>query len=148
MSAKFKQEDCVIPSYYCGKSEVVPEDTVLQRYTRKGTPFECLSKGFGAGMATERLKHLPALSLQRVKYVGDLYDKKFQKEGIRSMNDLIVFVESHKVSEIDTLLKKILTKKNKTLDLRAYNSVLLALHKKDDLLKIPECQKIKNSDIS
>lgn len=143
MASRFIPEDCAIPTIYCGDAKKIPsykrgDD---KRYTRRGSPQECLSKGFGAGMITERLKSLPDTTLQQIKYVGDVYDKNFGKMGIKTVDGLVLYVEKHSQKQNDQMLKKVLTKKGGSLDLRAYNSVLLFLHRGGSI-KLPKCQVI------
>lgn len=139
----FNPLDCAIPTFYCGDKKDIPsrkkgEDSY---YTRRGTSRECLSKGFGAGMITERLKFLPKDSIQQIKYVGDVYDEKFKRKGIFNVEDLVSYAKNKNPIELDTLLKSVLTKKNKSLDQRAYNSVLLFLYK-NGIQRIPQCIRI------
>lgn len=139
----FNPEDCAIPTFYCGDQSDLParkrgDD---KYYTRHGTPRECLSKGFGAGMITERLKTLPESTLQQIKYVGDVYDRRFRENGINTVDGLILYAKGRNPIEIDALLRKVLTKKGGAVDQRALNSVLLFLYK-NGVQRIPSCKRL------
>lgn len=127
----FNPENCAIPTFYCGDKARPPS---LKRgddsyYTRKGNARECLAKGFGAGMVTEKLKHLPENSLQTIKYVGDVFETKFQEQGIRNTDDLVLRSRKMNAKELGDFLKEVLVKKDGSLDKKSYNSTLLYLYK-------------------
>ena len=142
----FDPRDCAIPTVYCGDKAAIPsrkrgDETY---YTRKGTSRECVSKGFGAGMATERAKHITPSSIQHIRYIGDKYAAKFNNQGIQTTNDLKLAIKASSVGEIQTMLNRVLTKSNGILDKKAYNSVLLWLYKNSSNVSanLPHCQKI------
>lgn len=102
-----------------------------------------MSRGFGAGAASERLKSLPEGSLQRIKYVGEAMEARFRQSGIRTLNGLIVKMKGKTPAYIDTTLKRILRKSNNALDSRAYNSVLLFLYMAG-IPNLPQCAIIRS----
>lgn len=126
---KFNPDLCVIPSIYCGDGDIPAKsktDNVV--YTRKGTGYECMKKGIGVGIHQERKKTIPGGSLQTIKYVGDVYEKKFNERGISTIKDLLNIDEEQGIN-VERLLKDVLRKKDGKVDGRAYNSVLLFMHK-------------------
>lgn len=139
----FNPEDCAIPTFYCGDQESLPKRKRGddKYYTRHGTSRECLSKGFGAGMITERMKSLPENTLQQIKYVGDVYERKFREAGIDNVDALIKYAQSRNPIEVDTLLKRVLAKKGGSLDQRALNGTLLFLYK-NGVQRIPGCNRM------
>lgn len=139
----FNPDDCATPTFYCGDDPAVPpripgKDTF---YSRHGTPRECLTKGFGAGMYSERAKHLPVDSLQKIKFVGEKYEANFAVEKIKNVDDLGWYVHNHTVSQIDAMLRRVFQKKGGVLDLKAYNATLLYLYKRGEP-RIPNCQRM------
>jgi len=152
----FDPLECSIPTVYCGKKKKIPtrEKGVDTYYIRKGAPHECVSKGFGAGMAVEMAKHLPANSLQRIKYVGDVYESNFKKEKINNTTSLIKYSQTLSSPELKSFLESVLVKKSGKgsikesknaviIDMRAYNSTLLYLYKNGIYKNLPSCSKIK-----
>ena len=139
----FDESKCAIPSLWCGESDTVPTKRDGESYYyRAGSRAECLKKGIGAGTFIERKKDLPSTSIQQIKYVGEVYEKKFQKEGIRDLPQLVKVASGKSAADIETLIKRVVTKKGGGVDERAYNSILLYLyrHGKNNL---PECISIK-----
>jgi len=137
----FNRGRCSIPTVYCGDKDQIPttgpsRDT---HYSRRGTARECLSKGFGAGMITEKLKNLTLNSLQRIKYIGDKYEQKFVDVGITNTDRLVTEMRRLNAENINRVLCEILRRKNGVVDKRAFNSVLLFL---DDngVNNLPECE--------
>lgn len=142
-SRGFDTELCVIPTVYCGSKSSLPSYKRGDRtkYTRKGTPKECLSKGIGAGVYQELRNNISENSLLHIYYIGKVHNKNFEKHGIKTKSQLISYVRPKSKTAIEKFLIKVLTKSNGTLDLRAYNSVLLFLH--DSKVKgLPKCVKL------
>lgn len=137
----FRQEDCIIPEIWCGESNVAPKKKG-KRYYKTGSRYECLKKGFGSGSNAERLNNLPANSLQRIKYVGEKHEKKFIEAGIKTVKQLITYTSPKTPTQIQSLLKNILTKTNGILDTKAYNSTILYLHR-HGISNVPKCKKIR-----
>lgn len=141
----FNPKKCVIPTIYCGKDKIVPETIHNNtKYIRHGTSYECMTKGFGAGLIAEKLKNLPANSLQRIKYIGDIHEANFKKSGIHTTTQLISRVKKLKTNAVEKLLKNILKRKNGTLDTRAYNSSLLFVYQNGVSINLPQCVNIKS----
>ncbi len=139
----FRLKDCSIPTLWCGDSDEPPEPTdPTMRYSRAGTRTECMKKGFGVGMYTERKKKLPSTSLQQIKYVGETYEKRFIDSGIEDIPQFVKQMRQATSEQIEALLTGVLINgKTKTLDQRAYNAVMVFLfqHGVSDL---PACKRI------
>jgi hypothetical protein len=142
--SKFNIGDCKIPTVWCGNGKVPLKNKYNKnsKYCRKGTRLECFRKGMGKGMYDEIGKKLPKNSLRNIYYIGDKYENKFKENGVKNISELKKKINNNTVSQNKKFLLKILTKKNKKLDVRAYNSTLFFLHDLG-LRKIPMCQKIK-----
>lgn len=140
----FNFRDCIIPTVWCGNGNIPTKVSEDKKYSRIGTRLECMKKGFGAGMYSEKKKLLSPESLQNIKYVGEIFEQNFKKNNIHTLDDLVEFAKKKRSSEIKKVLYKVLEKKNKQFDKRAYNSVLLYLfhHGGKDL---PLCRRISRS---
>lgn len=136
----FKPGTCSIPSVWCGKGKM-PAKTNEKKYTRRGTPLECMKQGYGAGYHSEHSKHLPKSSLQRIKYVGPKMEDRFRENNIKTMGELRTKMKSKSPDAIKTTLGKILKKNDGSLDGRAYNSVLLYLYSQG-ITNLPQCRKL------
>lgn len=111
-------------------------------YTRRGTPYECMKKGIGAGAAIERKKKLSPRSLQHIKYIGDVYERRFKKYAqITNLDDLI---DSPPTA---TQLAKIVTKKGGRVDPRAFNSVVMYLYSHNPSYRRGEIDPIECLDV-
>ena len=140
----FNPKDCAIPTVYCGNKKTVPKKGVgYIGYVRKGTPYECLQKGYGAGYHTEKAKHLKLSSLQHIKYVGDLYESNFRAKKINTLTALINRCKTLSREELKVLLEEVFLKKDGVVDMRAYNSTLLYLYNNGVHDNLPPCTKIK-----
>lgn len=133
-------KSCGIPTVYCGKGKI-PKNTMDYKYTGKGTPFECMKKGYGAGMYTQHKKSLPANSLQQIKYVGETYEKKFKRRGIRTTTKLISHAGELSTEYLKELLQTVFMKKNGVVDRKAYNSCIVFLYR-HGVGHIPKCLRI------
>lgn len=143
MSKKFVAAECAIPTIWCGDSSTPPKKVKDGSfYYKTGTRYECMKKGFGAGMHTERKDNLPADSLQQIKYVGEKHEKDFKKAGIANTNDLVKQMKKRTTSEMEKILKRILVKSDGVLDARAYNCVIMYLYN-HGIGAVPACKKIK-----
>jgi hypothetical protein len=141
----FDHRKCAIPTIYCGNGNIPKRDYDSDSfYYKRGTPYECMQKGYGTGSAIERKKTLAGTSLQQIKYVGEIYEEKFKEHGIDNLNDLIGYAKKHSKTDfaIENLLKNVFTKSNNVLDKKAYNSTLLFLYNKDSVLRLPSCKVI------
>lgn len=141
MSKSFDASLCAIPTVYCGKNKQSPKKVTGENYyyVRKGTSYECMKKGFGAGMGEERRKNLPSNSLQNIKYIGPVYAQNFASKGIKTIANLIKFAQTKGIKK---LLHQVLKKSNGILDTKAYNSTLLFLYKSGSIKNLPRCKKI------
>lgn len=120
----FNTERCKIKTFYCGNGDV-PDGNI---YSRKGTSYECMRKGFGAGSWGEKKQHLPQKSLQRIKYIGPASEKKFKSKNINNTDSLITKMRTLTAAQKKTFLEPIFTRANNTFDYKGYNNVLLFLH--------------------
>lgn len=133
----FNPKECEIPKIWCGKGNKPSS------YSKTGTPYDCMKIGFGAGMHIERNKHLPPNSLQNIKYVGETFEKKFVKKGIKNIPELLKYATKSSKPQIENLLKEVFMRKKVGLDQRAYNSTLLYLYGHGIAsIKIPKCTKL------
>ena len=138
----FKIDDCAIPSVWCGNGSMPKRKKGDETFYRKtGDRLECMKKGFGAGKYTERDSHLPAGSLQKIKYVGEIFEEKFKKEGINTIPQLLKKMGKLTPKNIETILKKVFTRKGGGIDKRAYNSTLVYLYR-HGTGNLPSCSKI------
>lgn len=134
-------QKCAIPSKYCGDG---PVPTIIKdniKYIGKGTAGECMKKGFGIGMYTEKTKSLPALSLQRIKYVGEVHDGNFRSKGVTTTTQLLNKMRPLSTTQKESFLHSVLTKKGGDLDKKAYNSVIVFLYS-NGINSLPVCSKI------
>ena len=99
-------------------------------------------------MHKEKAQHLPAVSLQRIKYVGPAYAQNFQEnENIATTEALVARVAGMRGRAVRTnvrnLIRTQVTKANGTVDKRAYNSVLMYLYQHGTPAnKLPRCVRI------
>lgn len=113
-------ENCNIPEFWCGSKRLPKKDlSKLVYYTRKGTPYECLKRGVGVGKRIG--KKIPETSLQNIRYVGDVIEKKLKKLGI---SDILSLIQHSKKDGFYKLLLDGCRQKNYVLNKRAYNSIL------------------------
>src|SRR5690349_9856292 len=104
----FDEKRCYIPTVYCGKQKSYDKydsDNGV-KYTKKGSSYECMQKGFGAGMYSERKKKIGASSLQTIKYVNEKHEKSFKKDGINTITSLKQKCRNMSANDISKLLKK------------------------------------------
>ena len=130
-------DKCIVRKIYCGEGSI-PKDTNDKKYSRKGSRHECLKRGYGAALKQELMKTLPVNSLQRIKYIGPVYEKNFKKNKISSTKTLITKFNSLSKSEKNNLLKKICSRSNGVIDYRAFNSVVMYLYD-HGVKKLPGC---------
>lgn len=139
----FDEKLCYQPRVWCGDAKEPPKKKKDDSYYYKtGTRRECLTTGIGAGIHIERNSKLSKKSLQQIKYVGEKHEKKFKKAGIDNIPSLLKEMEKKSSKEMEKILKKILTKKDDSLDARAYNSVILYLYRHGNG-NVPSCKRIK-----
>ena len=135
----FDTKRCRAGIAWCGNGPVpATSKTADSYYTHKGSPQECLRLGVGVGLATERKKNLTPRSLQHIKYVGPVMEASFRKKRVATMGGLIKRVETMSRDDTRVFLKSVLVRSNGSLDKRAYNSVLLFLHR-SGVGDLPSC---------
>lgn len=134
----FDTDRCIIKGVYCGDGNI-PLDRA-KYYSGLGTRNQCMKKGFGAGMATERRKTLPANSLQNISYVGDVMEQNLIQNGIKNLDDLKVLFKGASKDQMKIILKNSLINKNGVINKKAYNSVLMYLYN-SGLKNLPKCKK-------
>ena len=141
--SRFNISECVIPTVWCGNGQPPKRKFENKMYYYKiGNRYECLKKGFGAGMYTEKRRNLPGSSLQQIKYVGEIYEKKFRASGINTLSTLRKRMLQKTTSEMKSFLKKIFTRKGGTLDKRAYNSTIMYMYRNGNR-SVPKCSRIR-----
>lgn len=139
MARRFKREDCIIRTAYCGNG-AIPRDTLTKKYSRAGTREECLKKGIGVGSAQERTKNLPANSLQQIMYIGPAYEANFISHRIRNLTQLKTVIARQNNKR--QFIERCCTKKTGGIDQRAVNSVLMYLHDAG-VRDLPSCKVIR-----
>ena len=137
---KFNPNKCTIPVVWCGEAQNPPKN-LDSKYYKIGSRYECLKKGVGAGFQQNQRKYLPHNSLRQIKYVGEIHEKQFINVGINSTDQLIKEMKNKTSKEVHNLLKRILTKSDGKLDVKAYNSTLLFLYQNGNS-GLPSCVKI------
>jgi hypothetical protein len=129
---------CYTRTVWCGTGGVPTEPRNNAYYTRQGSSYECLKKGFGTGMHEERRKGLPPSSLLRIMYVTEAQEHNFVVKHITTQQDLIRFASLAKTNKLRRFLSKCLVTKSGGLDQRAYNSVVLFLYTAG-VAPVPDC---------
>jgi hypothetical protein len=94
---KFNINKCLIPTIYCGKGSYksASPSNNYSKYTKKGSPSECIKKGIGAGIYIEKKKNLTKTSLQNIPYIGPVYEKKFKSHKITTLAKLESYIEDY-----------------------------------------------------
>lgn len=147
---KLNVKRCLLPELYCGNDtdkSLIDINTEIAKtnkdyyYIGYGTPYECLKKGYGAGMYNERSKGMDEDSLQNIKYVGIKFEHNFQENGVSDIQSLVKYAKNHSTKEIEKLLNVVFIQKNGIIHKKAYNSTILFLHKKN-MDKLPQCYNI------
>lgn len=135
----FDKTKCVVRTFYCGNSRNLPPDTSSTKYSRHGTPHECMKRGYGMGSWTEVSKQLPPNSVRHIRYIGPVYEENFRRYGMSSLNRVVTKFSGLTAQEKNILLRKCCRKRNNIVDLKAYNFVLLFLHSKG-VKNLPSCK--------
>jgi hypothetical protein len=132
----FDKSLCSTKPIYCGSKSSFS----TTKYSRKGSPYECLQKGFGSGLWSEKVKHLPKSSLQHIPYLNIHIEKRFASFDIHTLSQLKSFMR--KLSKLDkqTFLFDMCTHSGK-LDFKAYNSIILFLYD-NSIQSLPDCHSI------
>ncbi len=138
--------NCKIPVKYCGNKHSIPRhQSNERRYSKKGSRNQCLNIGYLANHYQEKRKRLPSNSLRQIIYIGEIYDNKFKRRGIRNIDVLIDTAEGLSKRELEQLLKRIFTKSNGALDKRAFNSTIMFLYKNTNI-SLPSCHYISDDE--
>ena len=132
----FNPKICAIPKVWCGRRNQ-KRNTNESRYTRKGKSYECLQQGIGAGIYQERKARLNTNSLQHIRYITPSYESELGRRNLRTLNQLVGFARRYPI-QLDDILHAALRRRDGTLDLRAYNSVLLYLYNQG-ITNLPAC---------
>lgn len=130
----FNVQRCARKTVYCGNARALPKAPSQGRpnfdapavYTRYGSRFECMKKGYGAGAAIEKNKHLPPNDVQNVMYIGDRYAQRLDSiMNIKTFNDLRgVYNRKTSKSSFDAQLKRVFVNSKMQFDTRPYNALL------------------------
>lgn len=130
----FNKNQCIIPTIYCGKGSK-PKDK--KEYIREGDRYECLQKGFGAGMWKQRKQDIGEYSLLQITYVNEKIETNFKNNGIRNLKQLQNEMKKMNENQKKKFLKKV-CKINNSVNKKAYNSILLYLND-NKVKKLPKC---------
>ena len=134
----FNKNKCIIRKLYCGNGKI-PKDTSDKKYSRKGSSYECLKKGFGIADWNHRKKNLSKTSLQQIPYIGPVYENNFKKNKIYSLTSLISKLKNLNLINKKEIITKCCTKSNGGIDQKAINSILLYLHS-HGVKNLPSCK--------
>ncbi len=137
----FNKSNCIIRKTYCGNGKV-PKDTSTKKYSRKGTPYECLRKGIGVGVWEHRKKSLSKTSLQQIIYIGPALEANFKKKQIYSITSLVNKLQKLATKEKREIIAAACKRKNGSIDQRAFNSVVLFLHERG-VKNLPSCKVVR-----
>jgi hypothetical protein len=89
---------------YCGTSDEIPK-----KYSRAGTPYECLRKGIGVGIMTSTEE-------KKVQMIKKMMDKPLKKETLVMVAmslSVNIYNDNNKVIKKDEIIKKIMNKLKK-----------------------------------
>jgi len=138
----FNPDTCIIRKLYCGNGNI-PTNTFnsTHKYSKRGTPYQCLQKGIGMGVWTERHKQLFSESLLNITYVSETIEQNFKKENIETISQLLQKINSLNSQQINRLLNKICKEKG-TINHKAKNTILLFLYNQN-IQNLPSCKFIK-----
>jgi hypothetical protein len=137
----FNPENCFIETVYCGSARKnYPYIENDMKYISRGTPHQCLKKGFGAGLNIEKNKNLNRNSLLNIKYIGPVFERKFQVAGIRTIPQLLNRCRQSRKNALKTFLEEIFTDANGRVNKNGYNSVLLFLYRNGMFNNLPTCK--------
>ncbi len=136
----FNIDACIIKQPWCGESNAIPIKK-KKYYSKVGTRYECMKKGFGAGSNIEKRKGLSASSLQNIPYIGPKMESNFKSNGINTITQLKTTMKNKSALEKNNLLKKILVTSKGLLDKKSYNSTIMFLYQ-GGILNLPACKNI------
>lgn len=137
----FNLSNCYSQSVYCGdKEKKFPYIENDIKYISNGSSFQCLKKGFGAGIFQSLKKNISKNSLLNIKYVGTVFEKKFKRNKIYTISSLLNFSRKSKKNNLKILLEKVFTDSTGRLYINGYNSVLLFLYRNGLYNNLPSCK--------
>lgn len=132
-------KSCQIPEFWCGKNKFPQrKDDELVYYQRNGTRYECLRRGIGVGKYSG--EKLPKKSLRNIRYIGTKYEQNFMSNGVYDLKELYSVCLNKNFQKI---LEKSCTKKDFSIDKRAYNSIIWHLKTMGYEISV-NCLEIKN----
>ena len=134
----FNKNNCIIRKAYCGDGKL-PKDTNTKKYSRRGTAYECLKKGYGIADWEHRKKSLSKTSLQQIPYIGPVFEENFKKRKIYSTTSLVSRLSTLPVEEKRKIILAACKRKNGSTDQRAFNSIVLFLHEQK-IKNLPSCK--------
>ena len=137
----FNKSSCIIRKIYCGDGQL-PKDTADKKYSRKGTSYECMQRGFGVADWQHRKKGLSKTSLQQILYIGPIYEANFKKKKVYSITTLLKIMATKSAIEKKDLLTAGCKRKNGSIDQKAFNSVVLFLHQRG-IKNLPPCKIVR-----
>ena len=132
----FDRDKCVIRRFYCGEKKTIPNTDV---YSRKGTRYECLKRGYGAASWVHHKKTLSVDSLQQIKYIGEYYEDKFNTARIKDIPNLLKIMNNLTKAKKKKKLEKLCRKRNGRIDHRTLNSTILFLYD-NGVKNLPTCE--------
>ena len=131
----FDVSKCALSTVWCGNKNIkYPKREGNKVYTKKGTPYECMQKGYGAGANSGKNPN----SVGSIPYVSDTYVKRFKAEGIKTKNDLLDKLKIMSGVDKRNFLNRILKNKSGNTDTKAYNSVVYYLYT-NNVRSLPSC---------
>ena len=132
----FVKSKCVIRKIYCGEKPI-PHDTATVKYSRAGSSYECMKRGYGAALANTR--QLTTKDVRNIKYIGDAYAKNLKRKRITSLNTLVSKTKNMTAAEKKALFMSCCKKSNGIVDHRAVNSLIMYLYEKG-VDQLPACK--------
>jgi hypothetical protein len=137
----FNPQDCFIETVYCGsKRKNYPYVENDMKYISTGTPEQCLKKGFGAGLNSEKNKNLNRNSLLNIKYIGPVFERRFHNFGIRNIDQLLNYCRVQRKNVLKNFLEQMFRDANGRVNKNGYNSVLLFLYRNGMFNNLPICR--------
>jgi len=137
----FNKSNCIIRKTFCGNGSV-PADSSTKKYSRAGTPYECLKKGIGVGTWETKKAGLSSGSLQTISYIGPVYESNFKKKKIYTTATLVSKMRPLSGAEKKRIISGACSKANGAVDQKAVNSVILFLHSRK-VGSLPSCRIVR-----
>ena len=137
----FNKSACLVRKVYCGDGKV-PKDTAEIKYSRKGTQYECLKKGYGIAHWERHNKGLSKTSLQQIMYIGPKYETNFKRLKVYSIISLLKKTSEMSAAEKKSFIATGCKRENGSVDQKAFNAVVLFLYTKDQG-DLPACKIVR-----